>query len=49
VCSAGTHIRLTHGYEFFLTVGWDIEPEEDIDRRKIPGGVYAVLRFQISG
>lgn len=35
-----------HGYEFFLTVGPDIEPEGDIEIRKIPGGLYAVLRFK---
>ena len=35
-----------HGYEFFLTVGPDVEPEGDIDMREIPGGLYAVLRFR---
>jgi hypothetical protein len=44
--SAGTHIRLTHGYEFFLTVGQNIETGGDIDMRQITGGVYAVLRFK---
>ncbi len=39
VYSAGTHIRLTHGYEFFLTVGRNIEPDGDIDMRQIPGGI----------
>jgi DNA gyrase inhibitor GyrI len=34
-----------HGYEFFLTVGPDIEPERDTEIREIPGGLYAVLRF----
>jgi hypothetical protein len=33
-----------HGYEFFLTVGLDIEPDGDIDMRQI-SGVYVVLRF----
>lgn len=46
VCSAGTHIQLTHGYKFFLTVGRNIEPDVDIDIRQIPGGMYAVLRFK---
>jgi hypothetical protein len=46
VCSAGTHIRLTHGYEFFLMVGRNIEPDGDIDMRQIPGGLYAVLQFK---
>ena len=44
--SAGIHIRLTHGYEFFLTVGRNIEPDGDIDMKQIPGGLYAVLRFK---
>ena len=35
-----------HGYEFFLTVGPDVEPEGDIDIREIPGGLYAALRFK---
>jgi len=35
-----------HGYEFFLTVGPDVEPEGDIAIREIPGGLYAVLRFK---
>ena len=35
-----------HGYEFYLTVGPDIEPEGDIEIREIPGGLYAVLRFK---
>jgi DNA gyrase inhibitor GyrI len=46
VYSAGTHIRLTHGYEFFLTVGRNIEPDGDIDIRQILGGLYAVFRFK---
>ncbi|MFZ3167897.1 MAG: GyrI-like domain-containing protein [Candidatus Methanoperedens sp.] len=45
---AETHIRLTtlNGYEFFLTVGRDIELDVDIDMRQIPCGQYAVLRFK---
>ena len=35
-----------HGYEFFLTVGAEVEAEGDIDIREIPGGLYAVLRFE---
>ncbi|MCX9088573.1 MAG: GyrI-like domain-containing protein [Candidatus Methanoperedens sp.] len=35
-----------HGYEFFLTVGRDIESDGDIDMRQIPGGLYVVLRFK---
>jgi len=39
IYSAGTHIRLTHGYEFFLTVGLDIEQDGDIDMKQIPCGL----------
>ena len=35
-----------HGYEFFVTVGLDIEPEGDVVIKEIPGGLYAVLRFE---
>lgn len=35
-----------HGYEFYLTVDRDIEPEGDIRMKDIPGGLYAVLRFK---
>lgn len=35
-----------HGYEFYLTVDHDIEPEGDIEASEIPGGLYAVLRFK---
>lgn len=44
VFSALSHIRLMHDYEFFLTVGPDIESDGDIDMRQ--GGLYAVLRFK---
>jgi DNA gyrase inhibitor GyrI len=36
----------SYGYEFFLTVGPDVEPGDGIDLREIPGGLYAVLRFE---
>jgi len=35
-----------HGYELFITVGPDIEPEDDIKIKEIPSGLYAVLRFK---
>ena len=35
-----------HGYELFITVGPDIEPEDDIKIMEIPGGLYAALRFK---
>ncbi len=34
-----------HGYEFYLTVGPNIESEGDIKIREIPSGLCAVLRF----
>lgn len=34
-----------HGYEFFLTVTPDIEPEGGVETSEIAGGLYAVLRF----
>ncbi len=38
-----------HGYEFFLTVGPDVEAEDDVDIVEIPGGLYTVLRFKDLG
>ena len=35
-----------HGYELYLTVGPNIEPEGDIKINEIPGGLYAVIRFK---
>ena len=35
-----------YGYEFFLTVGPDVEAGEEIDIDEIPGGLYAVLGFK---
>jgi DNA gyrase inhibitor GyrI len=35
-----------HGYEFFLTVGPDVEAEGDVVTGEIPCGLYAVLRFK---
>ncbi len=35
-----------YGYEFFLTVGPDVELGEGIDVYEIPGGLCAVLRFE---
>jgi len=34
-----------HGYEFFMTVGQDIEPGGDVVIKEIRGGLFAVLRF----
>ncbi len=35
-----------HGYELFLTGISDLRPEGEIDIKDIPGGLYAVMRFQ---
>ena len=35
-----------HGYEIYLTVNRDIEPEGDVETKEIEGGLYAVLRFK---
>jgi effector-binding domain-containing protein len=35
-----------YGYEFFLTVGPDVEAGGEIDIYEIPGGLYAVLGFK---
>ena len=35
-----------HGYELYLTVSPDIEPEGDVEIAEIEGGLCAVLRFK---
>lgn len=35
-----------HGYEFYLTIGNDLENCCGIKKADVPGGVYAVLRFK---
>ena len=35
-----------HGYGFFITLDPSYKPKEDVEIRKIPGGLYAVLRFK---
>jgi DNA gyrase inhibitor GyrI len=35
-----------HGYELFLTVGPEIQPDESIDIVELHSGLCAVLRFQ---
>jgi AraC family transcriptional regulator len=35
-----------HGYEFYLSVGPEVEPSGEIGIDAIPGGRYAVLGFQ---
>jgi len=35
-----------HGYEYYLTIGEEVETGQDgIETRELPGGLYAVLRF----
>jgi DNA gyrase inhibitor GyrI len=38
-----------YGYEFWITVGPDIEPEEDIRIQEFSGGLYAVTRCEVKG
>jgi DNA gyrase inhibitor GyrI len=33
-----------HGYELWLTVGPEVEPDGDIELEELPGGLYAVTR-----
>lgn len=35
-----------YGYELWLAVGPEVEPEEDVPIRKFEGGLYAVTRCQ---
>jgi AraC family transcriptional regulator len=37
---------LNYGYEQWITVGTDVEGEEDIEVKDFPGGLYAVTRCQ---
>jgi DNA gyrase inhibitor GyrI len=34
-----------YGYEFWITVGEEVEPEEGIEIKDFPGGLYAILRW----
>ena len=36
-----------YGYEFWITVGSDVEPEEEIKIKEFPGGLYAVTRCEV--
>ena len=36
-----------YGYEYWITVGPDIESEEGVDIRDFPGGLYAVSRCEV--
>ena len=38
-----------YGYEFWLTVDADVEPQGDIRLADVPGGRYAVLEADVAG
>jgi DNA gyrase inhibitor GyrI len=38
-----------YGYEFWVEVGLDAEPEGEIKIKEFPGGLYAVARCEVSG
>lgn len=38
-----------YGYEFWIVIGPDMEPEGEIKAKEFPGGLYAVTRCEVSG
>lgn len=38
-----------YGYEFWITVGLDVEPEEDVRIKEFGGGLYAVTKCEVKG
>lgn len=38
-----------YGYEFWIQVGEEVEPEADIEIKDFPGGLYAVARWPGDG
>lgn len=38
-----------YGYEFWITVGPDVEPEEDVRIEEFTGGLYAVTKCEVKG
>ena len=38
-----------YGYEFWITVGAEVAPAEDIRLFEAPGGLYAVLQSDVAG
>jgi DNA gyrase inhibitor GyrI len=36
-----------YGYEFWIVVGSDVEPEEGVEVKEFPGGLYAVTRCDV--
>ena len=39
----------SYGYEFWLTVGPEVKPEQDVEIKEFPGGLYAVARCEVRG
>lgn len=38
-----------YGYEFWIVIGPDVEPEDEIKVKEFPGGLYAVTRCEVLG
>ena len=38
-----------YGYEFWITIGTDVEPEGEIEIKEIPAELYAVARCKVRG
>jgi AraC family transcriptional regulator len=38
-----------YGYEFWMVVSPEVEPEEGVEIKEFPGGLYAVLRWDGQG
>lgn len=38
-----------YGYEFWLTIGPEIEPEGEVETKLFPGGLYAVTQCEVKG
>ena len=38
-----------YGYEFWLNVGPEVEPEGEVKIKEVPGGLYAVTRCETQG
>jgi DNA gyrase inhibitor GyrI len=38
-----------YGYEFWIVVGPDVEPEGEVKIKEFPGGLYAVTRCDVQG
>lgn len=46
---ATTHASPKHGYEFWLTVGPEVQAEGDMEIKEFGGGLYAVLLCEVKG